>query len=78
MPELKIGGPVTFVDTRGRECAGIVTNIHGPIDSKPSINLVYVCLDEDQTDDYGRKTARASSVVHADQQSAHGNYYTLG
>lgn len=77
MSTLRIGGSVTFVDTRGRQCPALVTNIHGEIEHNPAINVAFVSLDEAQTDDYGRKTARASSVVHSSNQSAHGNYYVL-
>jgi hypothetical protein len=74
---LRIGGVVTFTDTRGRDVPALVTAIHGPVNTNPSINVVHVSLDEFQTDSYGIKTVRASSVVHVDNQSAHGNYYTL-
>ena len=77
MKLVAVGGLVTFHDTRGVERAALVTAVHGSPENKPAINLVYVSGDENQTDDYGRKTVRASSVVHEDNQSAHGNYWTL-
>lgn len=68
-----IGSHVIYIDTLGRERPALVTNMFGPLESNPSINVVFVNLDEDQTDSYGRKTERASSVVHHSYQYAHGN-----
>lgn len=73
MKDFGIGSPVIYIDTLGRERPALVTNMFGPLESNPSINVVYVNLDEDQTDSYGRKTERASSVVHHSHQYAHGN-----
>jgi hypothetical protein len=52
-----------------------VTNCFGPLESKPSINVVVVNNDENQTDTYGRKIERFTSVVHESNQYAHGNYW---
>lgn len=68
-----IGSHVIYIDTLGRERPALVTNMFGPLESNPSINVVFVNIDEDQTDSYGRKTERASSVVHHSHQYAHGN-----
>jgi hypothetical protein len=70
-----IGSTVIYVDSLGRERNAIVTNCFGPLESKPSINVVVVNDDENQTDTYGRKIERFSSVVHEANQFAHGNYW---
>ena len=71
--EIKVGSPVVYIDSLGRERPALVTNMFGPLESNPSINLVVVNLDEDQTDTYGRKIERFTSVVHHSYQYAHGN-----
>lgn len=68
-----IGSPVIYIDTFGRERPALVTNMFGPLEGNPSINVAFVNLDEDQTDSYGRKIERAASVVHHSSQHAHGN-----
>jgi hypothetical protein len=73
MSHFGIGWPVVYIDSLGRERPALVTNCFGPLESKPSINLVVVNLDEDQTDTYGRKIERYTSVVHHSHQYAHGN-----
>jgi hypothetical protein len=70
---VSIGSFVTYIDSLGRERPAIVTNMFGPIESNPSINVVVVNLDEAQTDSYGRKIERFTSVVHHSHQYAHGN-----
>jgi hypothetical protein len=71
--KVAIGSFVTYIDTLGRERPALVTNMFGPLESNPSINVVFVNDDENQTDSYGRKIERASSVVHHSYQYAHGN-----
>lgn len=73
MSKFDIGSPVVYIDSLGRERSALVTNLFGPLESNPSINLVVVNLDEDQTDTYGRKIERFTSVVHHSHQYAHGN-----
>lgn len=73
MNDVSIGSHVIYIDTLGRERPALVTNMFGPLESNPSINVVFVNDDENQTDSYGRKTERASSVVHHSHQYAHGN-----
>jgi hypothetical protein len=70
-----IGSPVTYVDSTGHVRPALVTNCFGPLESKPSINVVVVNDDDNQTDTYGRKIERFTSVVHQDNQYAHGNYW---
>lgn len=77
---MKFGQHVTYVDPRGKHRPAIVTNVFaqttkelgGP---RPSLNVVFANEDEDQTDSYGRKIERATSVPHQEQQFAHGNYW---
>jgi len=72
---INIGQAVTYVDPRGQDRPAVVTNVFGK-DDTPSINVVFVNDDESQSDNYGRKIERATSVPHGDQQKAHGNYWT--
>ena len=46
-----------------------------PTDGDKSINVVYVNKDPEMQDTYGQQILRDSSVVHGDNQSAHGNYW---
>lgn len=71
--EFGVGSPVIYIDSLGRERPALVTNLFGPLESNPSINVVVVNLDDDQTDTYGRKIERFTSVVHHSYQYAHGN-----
>jgi hypothetical protein len=75
--EVRKGSHVIWHDPYGRPHDALVTNVWGPVDSKPSINVVIVNMDEDQTDTYGQKIARETSVVHKDNQSAHGRFWTF-
>jgi hypothetical protein len=75
MSYLGVGSPVTFVDSLGRDRPALVTAVWGPPESNPSINVVVVNNDENQTDTYGRKIERFTSVVHKSNQYAHGNYW---
>lgn len=68
-----IGGHVIYIDTTGKERPALITNVFGPADQRPAVNVVFVNDDENQTDNYGRKTERASSVVHQSWQYAFGN-----
>ncbi len=77
--EVKKG--IKFVDSLGVEHDALCTAVHGayyegaPEGYQPSINLLYVVGDEKRTDDYGRQTERASSVVFSADQSAHGMFW---
>lgn len=75
MVHFGIGSPVTYVDSTGHARPALVTNCFGPLESNPSINVVVVNDDENQTDTYGRKIERFTSVVHESNQYAHGNYW---
>lgn len=71
--EVKIGQHVTYHDSQGRPRPAIVTNKFG-VDN-PSINVVVVALEPEQTDNYGQKIERYTSVPHRTHQQAHGNYW---
>ena len=75
--EVKIGSHVIWHDPYGKPHNALVTAVWGPADSKPSINVVVLNDDEAQTDTYGRKLQRETSVVYEDSQSAHGRYWTF-
>ena len=66
-----IGTAVVFYDTRGKAYPALVTNVFGP----QCLNCVYVNDVEGQTDAYGQKLLRASSVIHGSVQQAHGYFW---
>lgn len=68
------GHHVTWYDEYGKPHDALVTNVHGP-GNTPSINVVVVNLDVGQTDSYGQKIQRETSVPHKVNQSAHGRYW---
>jgi hypothetical protein len=71
---IEVGQHVKWVDPVGVPHDALVTNVFGPGDT-PSINVVVVNMEEGQTDTYGQKIARETSVVHQSNQSAHGRYW---
>lgn len=71
---MKVGDHVIYVDPTGGHRPSVLTNVFGSGDT-PSVNVVFVNDDENQTDTYGRKIERATSVPHREQQKAHGNYW---
>lgn len=73
---VKVGQHVKWHDPYGRPHDALVTAVWGPPESNPSINVVIVNLDEGQTDTYGQKIQRETSVVHQTQQSAHGRFWS--
>lgn len=76
MKKPEVGGSVKYVDERGRVRDALVTAVWGTTDT-PSINLVIVELDENQTDTYGRKIQRETSQPHKSQQQAPGRYWFI-
>lgn len=68
-----IGQHVNYYDPVGKKRPAVVTNVFGI--TNPSINVVYANDDENQTDNYGRKLERSTSVPHRFHQQAHGNYW---
>lgn len=65
------GTHIIFVDEHGIGRDALVTAWHGEL----CVNLVFVTGDEKRGDDYGRQISRHSSVVHNDNQPAHGMYW---
>lgn len=70
----KIGEHIIYVDPRGEDRPAVVTNVFGS-DANASVNVVFVNDDDAQTDNYGRKIERATSVPAKSGQPAHGNYW---
>ncbi len=70
-----VGKVVKYVDHSGVERDGLVTAVHGPAESNPSINVVFVSNDAARKDQYGTQIEHDTSVVHKANQSAHGNYW---
>lgn len=71
LTQADVGTAVTFVDPRGTERPALITAVFGP----QCCNVVFVNDDEKQTDSYGRKIERATSIMHRSMQQAHGNYW---
>ena len=69
----EVGQSVRFVNSLGKEQGALVTAVWG--DDKPAVNLIIVSLDENKKDTFGRQTEHHGSVVHEDNQSAHGMYW---
>lgn len=69
------GDSIRYVDEFGKAHNALVTADHQPSEKRPSVNLVYVSTEDSETDQYGRQIKRATSVVHKDNQGAHGRYW---
>lgn len=72
--KVKVGENVKWFDPVGQPHDALVTRVHGP-EEFPSINVVVVNCDPDQTDTYGQKIQRETSVVHKTNQHANGRYW---
>jgi hypothetical protein len=70
----RIGEVVVWHDEHGLPHDALITNVHGEGDT-PSINVVVVNDDKAQTDTYGRKIQRETSVVHKVNQYANGRWW---
>jgi hypothetical protein len=72
----RLGNMVLFTDEFGKPHHAIVT-ADWASEAYPNgaVNLVYVSDDENLTDPYGRQIVRKTSVVHKENQSAHGMFY---
>jgi len=66
-----IGSSCTYVDPTGKPRQALITNVFGD----KCCNVVFVNEDTAQSDSYGRKLERATSVMRKDVQQAHGNYW---
>lgn len=71
---MSIGDSVTYYDEFGVPHQAVLTQVWGT-DPKCAVNLVYVSSDSNETDQYGRQIKRECSVVHKDNQGAHGRYW---
>lgn len=68
---VQVSQAVVFVDPTGEHHAALVTAVWGP----DCVNIVFVTQEEGQTDTYGQKIQRYTSVMHRKLQQAHGNYW---
>lgn len=59
---LKVGQAITYVDTYQKPRPALVVHVGMPDNPETWINLVFVNSDENQSDTYGRKVDRATSV----------------
>ena len=75
--EVNIGDNVIYADEFGTTHDALVTHNWGQSDTKPSINLLWVSTDSEKMDTYGRQIERNTSVVHQDNQSAHGRWWAF-
>jgi len=75
---IQVGQAVTYVDSLGIRRPAIVTNVGQPDKDDTWLNVVVVVLDENQSDTYGRKIERFTSVSHFSKHGAAmpGNYWT--
>jgi hypothetical protein len=62
-----------FVDPRGRPHDAIITEVWGA----QCVNVAFCNPEEGQSDSYGQKIVRFTSVMHGNVQQAHGNYWLL-
>lgn len=77
-----IGDVIIFTDAEGDDSNALVTAVFGDVENgsaygdMPCLNMVTVSKDESKRDRKGRQTEREpTSIVHASNQSAHGNYW---
>ena len=75
--KLKVGDTCIYHDEKGRALNALVTCVHGDDWGNyiPCINLVFVSLNEKETDEHGRQTKHSSSVTHKSNAGAHGYYW---
>lgn len=72
----QVGDAIVYTNPLGQDINALVcSSWAGPNDLYPSINVAYVSTDPGMQDNYGRQLGRASSVTHAKNQSAPGNYW---
>ncbi len=68
---IKVGGHVIFIDADRKEHDALVQHIHGKPEDQPSINLLYVAV-ENGNDDYGAQKKHETSIVNIKDNSAKG------
>ena len=67
------GKACIYVDPRGKAYDALITEVWGP----QCVNVVYCNDVEGQSDSYGQKLIRQTSIMHGALQQAHGNYFLL-
>ena len=67
--KLEIRSAVVYIDSRRNRHNALVTNVFGAA----CCNVLFVVDDSLKTDNYGRQTERATSVVHLSQNEARAN-----
>ena len=67
----QLGEVVVFVDPVGLAHPALVTATWG----EKSVNVVFVSMDANKSDTFGRQIERNTSCLHQSLQSAHGNYW---
>lgn len=74
--DIEIGDVVEYVDEFAKPHLAIVTSKYiGAAAPAPSINVVFVSDNENETDQYGRQIKRETSVVPEANQAAHGRFW---
>lgn len=81
--KMRPGDVVIFIDPTRIKHYALITAIHGEghiptgdedkRNVKPALNVVYVDKDPAKTDPYGHQIARATSIVHIDDNTARAN-----
>lgn len=71
LKEPKVGDACIFADPTGKEHNALITAVWGP----NCVNVVYVNPDPNQSDTYGQKITRFTSVMRNTIQEAHGNFW---
>lgn len=75
---MQIGDVVEYVDEVGNSCPALITQVWDggdPSAVSPSLNLVFISKNSSEYDTYGRQIARKTSVVHEENQIAHGFFW---
>jgi len=67
-----VGDMVTYTNPVGKSMPALVTAVWG----QDCINLVFVDMTDGQTDSYGQKIGRESSLMRQSEGSAHGRFWT--
>lgn len=66
---------VEFVDPQRQSHTALVTHVWGDADDSPTINLVWVSVDDSKHDQYGTQIERNTSVQHESRTTAPGMFW---
>lgn len=84
MKRVSIGDHIIYVDRVGRQQNALVTAVWGQYedgrfvdDRGPTINLLFISLNEAKRDDFGRQMERETSVAHKTNSTAPGFFWAL-